>query len=229
MLKVAISGSSGRMGRAVKDLIAQSEGRFSYCAGLAGSPNDKQSVSDISKWNPSEIDVVVDFSLPESFDAVFKWCADNQKPMVSGTTGFVVSDFEEKAKSFPFMHSGNYSLGVAGLIKSISAFKKMSPNAEVWIEDYHHTKKLDSPSGTAVKIMKRIESDLLKKEVEVKAVRAGSIFGVHNVHIATDQEWVTLTHRALNRGVFAEGALNAVEWLAGQKAGAYTFEDFLGF
>ena len=115
------------------------------------------------------------------------------------------------------------------LCDSISSFKKMSPNAKIWIEDYHHVKKLDSPSGTAVKIKKHIEVELSKNDVEVKAVRAGSIFGVHNVHIATDQEWVTLTHRALNRGVFAEGALNAVEWLAGQKSGAYTFEDFLGF
>ncbi len=228
MLKVAICGASGRMGTAIKEHILKENSRFSYVRGFAGSASDDLTVTDLSQWDSKEIDVVIDFSLPESFSKVFAWCSENKKPMVSGTTGFSLADYNGKA-DFPFMHSGNYSLGVAGLIRSVEAFKKMSPDAQIWVEDYHHTKKLDSPSGTAVKIKDKIVSYLGKNDVEIKAVRAGSIFGVHNIHIATDQEWVTLTHKALNRGVFAEGALNAVEWLAEQKSGAYTFEDFLGF
>lgn len=228
MLKVGLSGSSGRMGAALKDYMGKEGSRFEYVKGFASTQGDDKTVIDLSSWSPSDIDVVVDFSLPESFIKVFEWCAKHKVPLVSGTTGFNVADYNSKAAA-PFMHSGNYSLGVAGLIQSISAFKKMSPGAKIWIEDYHHVNKLDSPSGTAVKIEKRIAKDLGKTDVEIKAVRAGSIFGVHHIHFATDQEWVTLTHRALNRGVFAEGALNAVEWLAEQKPGAYTFEDFLGF
>ncbi len=228
MLKVAIAGSGGRMGLALKDFINSSPKRFQYVSGFSKNPKDEMTVSDLSDWNAQEIDVVVDFSLPESFEKVFSWCADNKKPLVSGTTGFEVLNYEKKATDFSFMHSGNFSLGVAGLIKSVSAFKKMSESATVWIEDYHHIKKVDSPSGTAVKISKKIKKEF-GVEPEIKDVRAGSIFGVHNVHIASDQEWVTLTHRALNRLVFAEGALNAAEWLSSQKSGAYTFEDFLGF
>ncbi len=228
MLRVGISGSSGRMGQALKDHINKETERFEYVKGFATSSNDEKTSSDLSNWSSEKIDVVIDFSLPESFEKIFEWCSQNKIPLVSGTTGFNLADYNGKS-AMPFMHSGNYSLGIAGLIQSISAFKKMSPHAKVWVEDYHHIHKLDSPSGTAVKIEKKIAEELGKRDVEIKAVRAGSIFGVHNVHMATEQEWVTLTHRALNRGVFAEGALNAVEWLAEQKPGAYSFEDFLGF
>lgn len=228
MLKVGISGSSGRMGAALKEHMFKESARFEYTKGFASSDEDGDTEVDLSRWSASDVDVVVDFSLPKSFEKIFEWCSKNQKPLVSGTTGFNIADFNEKA-DFPFMHSGNYSLGVAGLMQSISAFKKMKSTAQIWVEDYHHINKVDSPSGTAVKIENKIKEVFGRENIEIKAVRAGSIFGVHNIHIVTDQEWVTLTHKALNRGVFAEGALNAVEWLAEQKFGAYTFEDFLGF
>lgn len=224
MLKLGIVGSSGRMGSELKRLI-ESDGRFSYELGWANTKDDDKTVLSLSEWNPNLVDAVVDFSLPDSFESAYEWCSKNQKPLVTGTTGLEVETYSSKA-DFPFMHSGNYSLGVASLIKSISSFSKLGVGAQVWIEDYHHTKKLDAPSGTAVKINNKIESEF-GRAAEIKSIRAGSIFGVHKVHIATDQEWVTISHQALNRGVFAEGALNAVHWLAGQKSGGYTFEEFL--
>ncbi len=228
MLRVGVCGSSGRMGVAIKEQIKKESDRFDYVLGFANKKLDEQTFTDLNHWSSDLIDVVLDFSLPDSFKKVFNWCSKYQKPLVSGTTGFDVKDYKKKA-NFLFMHANNYSLGVAGLIKSIEAFKNMSLNAQVWVEDYHHLNKLDSPSGTAVKIKNKIKESFQREDVEINTVRAGSIFGVHSVHIVTEEEWVTLTHEALNRKVFAQGALNALEWLTRQKTGSHAFEDFLGF
>lgn len=220
MMKVALSGASGRMGQTFKRIIETSD-EYVLCAEFSES-------SSLEAWESSKIDVVIDFSLPEALAEVSKWCQDNQKPLVTGTTGFAsVSDVVDTSHlSYPLMHSGNYSLGIASLIKSIKSFKALSKEAKVWMEDYHHRHKLDSPSGTALKIAKAIKEDL-GQEPQINDVRAGSIFGIHKVHIATDEEWVTLSHTALNREVFAKGALEASKWLVRQKPSLYSLEDFL--
>ncbi len=228
MLRVGVCGSSGRMGMAVKEQIIKESDRFDYVLGFASKKSDEKTLLSLNDWSPDLIDAVIDFSLPDSFKKVFKWCSKYEKPLVSGTTGFDLKEYKKRA-NFLFMHSGNYSLGVAGLIKSIESFKNISPNAQIWVEDYHHLNKLDSPSGTAIKIKSKIQKSFSRQDVEINTVRAGLIFGIHSIHIVTDQEWVTLTHKALNREVFAQGALNALEWLVRQKTGVYTFKDFLGF
>jgi len=223
MLKVAVSGATGRMGLELIKMIEDDSGRFSLSAKAS------RSLGGVENWNADEVDVVVDFALPESFDAVFKWCADNGKPLVSGTTGFDLNKYTSDKLGFPFMYSGNYSLGMAALIQSIQNFRKMDVNLNVWVEDIHHIHKLDAPSGTAVKIENEIKRSLKPSGAKIDSVREGEVFGIHKVHIESANEHIVLKHEALNRGVFAAGALNATEWLAGQKPGVYKFEDYLNF
>jgi len=220
MINIGLSGASGRMGQTFKKIIKESN-EFELTSEFSAT-------SSLSEWNANGVDAVIDFSLPEALQEVSKWCEENKKPLVTGTTGFenISEVINTSGLNYPLMHSGNYSLGIASLIKSIKSFKALSKNAKVWMEDYHHRHKIDSPSGTALKIAKAIETDL-EKEVQINDVRAGSIFGIHKVHIATDEEWVTLSHTALNREVFAKGALEATKWLKDQKPGFYTLEDFL--
>jgi 4-hydroxy-tetrahydrodipicolinate reductase len=220
MIKLGLSGSSGRMGQTFKKLIEESE-KFTLRAEF------HEGVS-INNWKAEDIDAVIDFSLPEGLKEVSKWCFENQKPLITGTTGFenVSEVIDVSNLTYPLMHSGNYSLGIASLIQGLKSFKALSQDATVWIEDYHHKHKKDSPSGTALKISNAIKEDL-KKEVQINDVRAGSIFGVHKVHIATDEEWVTLSHTALNREVFAKGALKVIPWLIKQPSGSYSLEDFI--
>lgn len=221
MIRIALSGASGRMGQALQKLIDQDAG-----LSLVATLSKEQS---LDSWSAGNVDAVIDFSLPEAFEQVFEWCLNTKTPLISGTTGMKNLDFYvEKAQGqFPFMYSGNYSLGVAGLIKAISSFKALGPKSRIWIEDYHHINKLDAPSGTALKIQSKIKKDFPENEAPINSARAGSIFGVHHVHIATDQEWVTLSHQALNRDVFAQGALNAASWLVKKEVGFYELEDFL--
>ena len=220
MIKVGLSGSTGRMGQTFKKLIEEST-EFTLSAVFHEN-------SDLNDWSADDVDVVIDFSLPEGLKEISKWCFEYKKPLLTGTTGFenISEVIDTSNLTYPLMHSGNYSLGIASLIKSIKSFRALSKNANVWIEDYHHKHKKDSPSGTAIKISQAIKSDL-DKDVQINDVRAGSIFGVHKVHIATDEEWVTLSHTALNREVFAKGALEVLSWLKTQLAGFYSLEDFL--
>jgi 4-hydroxy-tetrahydrodipicolinate reductase len=219
MLRLAVSGSTGRMGKELLEKINESLDMSLAFEFSSSEP--------LSLWDPNLIDAVVDFSLPDSFLKIFDWCAENKKPLVSGTTGFDFDMFEKLNVDCPFLHSGNFSLGIAALVKSIQNFKKSGMGLEVWIEDVHHIHKLDAPSGTAVLLQKEILRSLNISHVEIKSTREGEIFGVHKIHIKTAHEKVVLEHEALDRGVFAEGALNAVQWLTRQKPGIYKFEDYL--
>ena len=220
MIKIGLSGASGRMGQTFKKLIEESD-KFSLGAEFSKD-------SPLEGWSSGSVDAVIDFSLPEGLKEVSNWCQKNKKPLITGTTGFEkISDVVDiESLEYPLMHSGNYSLGIASVIQSLKSFKALSKNARVWIEDYHHKNKKDSPSGTALKISQAIKNDL-DKETQINDVRAGSIFGIHKIHIATDEEWVTLSHTALNREVFAKGALEVVPWLMDQSAAYYSLEDFI--
>lgn len=223
-LKVALSGSTGRMGRSIQDLVSK-DSKLSSNFKVVHKLNRMEK---IETWKADDIDLVIDFSLPEVFAEVFKWCQENKKPLLSGTTGFSQPEKYLKAEglNFAFLYSGNYSLGIASLIDSLKSFKKLSNNATVWMEDYHHMHKKDAPSGTALKIAEAMKTNF-QKDPQINDVRAGSIFGIHKVHIATEKEWVTLSHTALSREVFSEGALNSAAWLVEQDPGLYTLEDFL--
>ncbi len=221
-MRVLISGSTGRMGQALKNVIAE-ENPYIFVHGFTTSPKLENEVDDLLKIKASDIDVVIDFSLPESFPKIFNWCKENKKPLVSGTTGFNLAEFKESGDFFPFMHSGNYSMGVAVLKESLSNLSVFK-NAKIWIEDVHHIHKLDAPSGTALMLKDAIKSE---SEIEVQSIRGGSVFGVHKVNVVTESEWLTFTHQALNREVFARGALAAADWLRKRSSGFYQIGDFL--
>lgn len=221
MIKIGLSGSTGRMGQVFEKLILKSE-KFSLS-------NVYNKNSPLESWVPKDIDVVIDFSLPEALKEVCKWCNMHNKPLITGTTGFedIKDVVDVTSLKMAVVHSGNYSLGIASLIQSLKSYKVFSHEARIWIEDYHHQNKKDSPSGTAIKISEALKSFTATKPIKINDVRAGSIFGIHKVHMATNEEWVTLTHRALSREVFAKGALELVSWIKGKTAGLYTLEDFL--
>lgn len=220
MLKIALSGASGRMGQSIKALINKNSS-FDLVAEFSKE-------SSLENWKASEIDLVVDFSLPAAFQEVFGWAQKNKVPLVSGTTGMDFGSLSQSDLEAPFFYSRNYSLGIAALSAAIKNFSVLD-QPKIWIEDYHHANKIDSPSGTALHLKEaaiKCFSDG-QKEVEVKSIRAGSVFGVHKVHLATESEWITLEHRALSRELFSEGALQVALWLKDKKAGFYQMKDYI--
>jgi 4-hydroxy-tetrahydrodipicolinate reductase len=143
------------------------------------------------------------------------------------TTGLSESEIGEIAlmsKHAPVFYSPNMSVGVAVLAKLVKeANALLGEQFDVDIIDSHHRYKRDAPSGTALKL-----ADIFKpREVPVHSLRAGGIIGVHTVQFVSDEEEITLSHRAMSRYVFAKGALAAAKWVLNKKPGLYDMEDLL--
>lgn len=192
-------------------------------------------------------DVVIDFSSPDSTMNLLSAAVKEGKAMVVGTTGFSdrqLGKIEKAAEDIPLLLSPNMSIGVNVLFKAAAvineALKKMGYDRE--IVESHHSRKVDSPSGTAKKLFSVIagEKDKAvygregaagprkKNEIGVHAIRGGSIVGEHTLMWAGKEDRIELTHRASSRKIFARGAVKAALWLAQAGRGRlYKMEDVL--
>ncbi len=160
-----------------------------------------------------------------------KWCVKNKIPFVSGTTGITAVDkklLKSAAKKIPVLWSPNMSVGINLFLKVISALGSNLSKFDLQIEEAHHAKKKDSPSGTAKILQESAEHVAKRKLPPVLATRGGGIIGVHKLQLMDEEEILTIEHTALQRSVFAKGAISAAIWLSKRKAGFYNMQDVLG-
>lgn len=226
MIKVGVIGATGRMGKEIVSLIKQSDS-LEYAVGV-GAKNSEDIVT-LDKVDPTAVDVMIDFALLESFSKNMSWCADNKIPIVSGVTGISPSqeaELKKAAEKTAVLWSPNMSLGVAFVNSLIKEFKRIK-NFDFQIEELHHSKKLDAPSGTAKLLQKSLVEAVEKDIPEPVAIRGGGIFGVHKIWAMSEEEVITLEHSALNRSVFARGAVTAAEWIVSKKPGLYNISDLI--
>lgn len=238
-IDLAISGVSGRMGRALQKLLRDDE-RFTLVAKIARSDD----------WRDAPaLNVVIDFSTPDGFDAALTHCDLHGVALVSGTTGLDAAQrqrLDAAATCIPVLHAANYSLGVAMLTRLLREAAGGLPDWDLEIVEAHHSRKVDAPSGTAL-ALGRAAAEARGQDFEAVAafarhghtgarepgaigfasLRAGDIVGEHTAFLVGPDERIELTHRAFNSAVFARGALAAAAWLAGRKPGRYTLEDLL--
>ena len=199
----------------------------------------------------SHADVLIDFTWPEVTLANAEVCAKLGKAMVVGTTGLNQEQRDviaRVAESAPVVFAPNMSVGVNVCFKLLKDMAKtLGEGFDVEIVELHHNKKKDSPSGTAVR-MGEIVADALdrdynqvanyhregmcgersQEEIGMQTVRGGDIIGEHTVYFIGMGERIELTHRAMNRDMFARGAVRAAGWLGGKSAGLYDMQDVLG-
>jgi 4-hydroxy-tetrahydrodipicolinate reductase len=175
-----------------------------------------------------DIDVVVDFTIPEVVLENAEAVARAGKNMVVGTTGWYqhIPRIRQMIESngTGFLYGANFSIGVnlffqiartaAGALKQGYCGK---------ITETHHVHKKDAPSGTAVKIQQVVEESGGKK-LPIDSIREGEVVGLHTLMLESENDTITLTHDAKSRRGFAEGALRAAEWLKGRR-GFYDFKD----
>lgn len=229
--RLAIVGVTGRMGTELRALAP--EFGFEVSAGVSGSSAGEglgfPLHSSIADLVPANVDIVIDFSLPEATEKVLDWCSRHGKPLVSGVTGLTEKQkaaFSEASRKSAVLWSPNMSLGVAVLARMLSQLKNLQ-DFEFQIEELHHKRKKDRPSGTALFLQQRLE-EAVGEVPEPVAIRGGGIFGIHRVWAMGEEETITLEHTAMNRRVFARGALKAASWLLGKPAGLYRMDDVLG-
>jgi len=135
------------------------------------------------------------------------------------------------------------SLGIAVLFRLAKEAARFFPGADIEIVEIHHTRKVDAPSGTALMLFNAIkevrpeavancgragEGKRTREEIGISALRMGSVVGVHEVHIHTGKEHLTLKHEAVTRAMLADGAVEAARFMEGKPAGFYNMESILG-
>ena len=218
-INVALSGASGRMGQAVAQLIKKKNSGFSLVATVGF-------FSSFKKWEKKKIKGVIDFSAPELFSLTLKWCLENKKPFVSGTTALnslQKNSLKKASKKIPVFYEENMSWGIWQINRWINTLSKPA-SEKILLEDIHHKNKKDKPSGTALKL-KRHFPPYAQKVLKIKSIRKADVFGTHRIYFKNKQEEVVLEHKALSRQLFAEGSLKALKWLIRKPPGLYSFDD----
>lgn len=242
-VKIGIHGASGRMGVAVAEAMSKNK-KFSLVAKFTRADSlDK--LHDLV----SSSDVIIDFSAPSALSALLEIATKHRKKILIGTTGF--SDehlrlIKKAAETIAVLHAPNTSIGANLVIAMAGKMAEILGDYDAEIIDLHHKYKKDAPSGTALEIGKSIALARRQKfeniavvdratrglrsdgEIGFSSVRAGSIWGEHEVIFANTSEVITIGTRALSREVFADGALEAAYWLHSKGQGLYSMKDVLG-
>ena len=197
-------------------------------------------------------DTWIDFTAPRATLSALEALQDSAvKSVIIGTTGFNAE--EEKslalyANRFAIVQAGNFSMGIALLTRLTAlAAEKLGPDWDLEILETHHKHKVDAPSGTALMLGQAAADGRGSKlqdlrtdpydgpdakrtpgKIGFSVRRSGSVIGEHDVTLTSDSEQLTLAHKALDRRVFADGAIKAAEWAASQSPGFYSIHDVLG-
>jgi len=219
MKPIVIVGSRGRMAQELQKILNDQTLAFSIY-----SPNSKESVQDFQSSSG-----VIDFSKPEATPEVIRLARAAKVPLICGTTGWKSEEekralFEEAAAEIPIVLDSNFSLGIELLCRSCQILAKNLEGPFI-ITDIHHRHKKDAPSGTALKIAKRMKDQKPGLEIQFKDMRIGEIPGEHRVMVAWKNESIEFIHRASSRSAFAEGAVKALNWASKQKPGLYEMKD----
>ena len=179
------------------------------------------------------VDVAIDFSVAEAVRRNVEACLIANVPLVEGTTGWnnEIESIRQlvKEKDGAFVFGANFSIGVNLFYRVVDfasdLFSKFE-DYETFIEEQHHSRKKDAPSGTALKL-KAIVAEHIKKDFSVSATRAGNIPGTHRVGFDGSADQVLLEHFARSREGFASGAILAAEWISKGRKGFYEFTDVM--
>lgn len=238
-MRIALLGY-GRMGHEVEKL-AEERGHSIVLK------TDIDNRGDFNSETASHCDVAIEFTGPEAAADTVIMALEYGIPVVSGSTGWL-GRYDEIAgicreKNGSFVHASNYSVGVNILFRlseELARILSKVPGYNASIEEIHHTRKLDAPSGTALSLAsgivaanRRYEGWRREEEHEnggnmipVRSVREGDVTGIHTVTWRSGNDVISLRHEALNRRGLAEGALLAADYIRTRK-GIFTMADIL--
>ena len=239
MMKAVLCGANGAMGKLIDNILGDEiVGRVS----IDGENNVPKTFAELGK---KDADVVIDFSHHTAVSDVLRYAKEIGAAAVIGTTGHTP---EEKAmitaasEEIPVFFSGNMSLGIAVLCRLAKQAAAAFPDADIEIVEVHHTRKVDAPSGTALMLFNAIkevrpeavancgragEGKRTKEEIGISALRLGNVVGIHEIHIHTANQSLTLKHESGSRAMLADGAVDAARFMVGKEKGLYNMEDML--
>ena len=238
-MKAIVCGANGAMGQLLCAALGE------QLAGKVSLDGANGVAKTFEELGETEADTVIDFSHHSAIGQVLDYALPRGLSVVIGTTGHTEEEKQrilEAAKSIPVFFSGNMSLGIAVLCRLAAQAAGAFPEADIEIVETHHNRKVDAPSGTALMLFRAIqgvrpqavarcgrsgECKRTKEEIGVNSIRMGNVVGIHEIHICTPNQTLTLRHEAHNRGMFAEGAVEAAKFLEGKGPGLYDMEALL--
>ena len=247
MQKIIISGCCGHMGRVVADICANDpDTEIAAGIDLLAQPMEGFPVFSTPAACHVEADAVIDFSHPAALGPLLEFCVGRKLPAVLATTGYSDEQLDQigqAAHSIPIFRSANMSLGVNVLMDLVRrAASLLGGDFDVEIEERHHRRKLDAPSGTAKLLLDAVDprhkrkpvygrhgvtGPREKKEIGIHALRGGTEAGTHTVSFFGPDEVFEITHRASSRQIFVNGALHAARKLYLLPKGRYELQDIL--
>lgn len=254
--KIAIAGAKGRMGRnLIKSGLSNSHtdivGVFDISEieqVFLDEMNLSHETATTREYSFERADVIIDFTSPKALFAFTESAVASKTGLVIGTTGLEEQHFnllKQTGNSTKVFYAPNMSFGVNSFFNIARKAASYLKNFDIEIIETHHRYKKDAPSGTAIKLGEEIVEELnfskdqfnfnrqqnqqerKKDEIGFSSIRGGNIPGEHTVIFHGENESVELTHRAFNREIFADGAIQAAIWLSKQNSGYYTYKDML--
>ena len=238
-MRAILCGANGAMGKLIDAALGSDVvGRVS----IDGENNVPKTFAELGKV---EADVLIDFSHHSAIADVLDYARRIGCAAVIGTTGHTPEEKElifAAAKEIPVFFSGNMSLGIAVLCRLAKQAAAFFPDADIEIVEVHHNRKVDAPSGTALMLFHAVkevrpqaeancgragEGKRTKNEIGISALRMGNVVGIHEVHICTGTQTLTLKHEATTRAMLADGAVDAARFMEGKPIGFYNMESIL--
>ena len=238
-MRAVLCGANGAMGKLIDGILGQETvGRVS----IDGENGVSRTFEELGTV---DADVVIDFSHHTAVADVLGYAEKIGAAAVIGTTGHTDSEKEliyEAAKRIPVFYSGNMSLGIALLCSMTRQVVARFPEADVEIMEIHHNRKVDAPSGTAKMLFQAVkdvrpnayehdgrsgECKRTKDEVGISSLRMGNVVGVHEVHVCTPSQTITLRHEVATRSMLAEGGVEAARFMVGKHPGLYNMTNLL--
>ena len=239
-MKAVLCGANGAMGKLIGGILGQD------VVGKVSIDGENGVCKTFDQLGPVEADVVIDFSHHTAMADVLAYAKKIGAAAVIGTTGHTEEEktmIYEAAKEIPVFFSGNMSLGIAVLCRLAKQAASFFPDADIEIVEVHHNRKVDAPSGTALMLFNAVkearpqavancgrsgEGKRTKEEVGISSLRMGNVVGIHEVHIHTGTQCLTLKHEAVTRAMLADGAVDAARFMVGKAKGLYNMENILG-
>ena len=239
-MRAILCGANGAMGKLIDSILGAD------CVGRVSIDGENGVPKTFEELGKMEADVIIDFSHHSAIADVLAYGKLTNTAVVVGTTGHTE---EEKAliyaasKEIPVFYAGNVSMGIAVLCRLVKQAAAFFPDADIEIVETHHTRKVDAPSGTALMLFNAVkaarpnavancgrsgEGKRTKDEVGIHALRLGNVVGIHEVHIHTGNQSLTLKHESGSRAMLADGAVAAARFMVGKSIGLYDMEDILG-
>ena len=238
-MKAVICGANGAMGLLIQSRLGKE------VTGLVSLDGEHGVAKTFNELGKVDADVIIDFSHHSAAADVIAYAKEIGCGAVIGTTGHTAEEKQlilDAAKEIPVFYSGNMSLGIAVLCRLAKQAASFFPDADIEIVEIHHNRKVDAPSGTAKMLFSAVkearkeltphygragEGKRQPGEVGISSLRMGNVVGVHEIHICTPSQTLTLRHEAQDRGMLADGAVDAARFLAGKAPGLYDMKDIL--